>query len=137
MYRLSPIWYREGLPEILQKFSDVMRGRPASSFLMPSFPTPKFESDGVHLSAYSGLEFVLHLFDSVNSILDLQQLDPDSRSVVSTEATRVLEDRVMALEQDHRRLNRVVEHKIAVDTELDDFRENERWLIKVKLIERT
>ena len=126
MYRLSPIWYREGLPEILQKFSDVMKGRPASSFLMPSFPTPKFESDGVHLSAYSGLEFVLHLFDSVNSILDLQQLDPDSRSVVSTEATRVLEDRVMVLEQDHRRLNQRFEFKSAVDAELSDWQENIR-----------
>ena len=65
MYRLAPIWYREGLPEILQKFSDVMKARPDNSFLMPSFPTPQFQSDGVHLSPYSGLEFVLHLFDSV------------------------------------------------------------------------
>ena len=103
-----------------------MKGRPASSFLMPSFPTPKFESDGVHLSAYSGLEFVLHLFDSVNSILDLQQLDPDSRSVVSSEATRVLEDRVMVLEQDHRRLNDRFEFKSAVDAELSDWQENIR-----------
>jgi hypothetical protein len=33
----------------------------------------------------------------------------------------------MVLEQDHRRLNRFVEHKNAVDAELADFRENERF----------
>ena len=44
IYRLAPIWYREGLPEILQKFSDVMKARPDNSFLMPSFPTPQFQS---------------------------------------------------------------------------------------------
>ena len=31
--------------------------------LLPSFATPAFESDGVHLTPYSGLEFVLHLFE--------------------------------------------------------------------------
>ena len=32
----------------------------------------------------------------------------------------------MAMEQDHRHLNNVVESKIAVDAELSDLRENER-----------
>ena len=126
MYRLAPIWYREGLPEILQKFSDVMKARPDNSFLMPSFPTPQFQSDGVHLSPYSGLEFVLHLFDSVKTILDVKELDPEARSVVSNEATRVLEDRMMVLEQDHRRLNQKFEFKSAVDAELLDWQENIR-----------
>ena len=57
MYGQSPIGYREGLPEILQKFSDVMKAKPGNSFLMPSFPTPQFESGGVQLSSYSGLEY--------------------------------------------------------------------------------
>lgn len=50
----------------------------------------------------------------------------DSEVVTKTcESTRVLEDRVMALEQDHRRLNRVVEKKSAIDAEMSDFRTNE------------
>ena len=126
MYRTNPIWYRDGLPEILKKFSDVMRARPSNSHLLPSFPTPSFESDGVHLSAYSGLEFVLHLFDSVGSILDQQSLDSGSREIVASESTRVLEDRVMVLEQDHRRLNQKFEAKTAVDAELSDWQENIR-----------
>ena len=65
MYRLHPTWYRDGLPEIMTLFSQTMsQERPANLHLIPSFPTPAFESDGVHLTAYSGLEFILHLFDS-------------------------------------------------------------------------
>ena len=126
MYRTNPIWYRDGLPEILKKFSDVMRVRPSNCNLLPSFPTPTFESDGVHLSAYSGFEFVLHLFDSVGSILEKRSLDPVSRDHVTSESTRVLEDRVMVLEQDHRRLNQRFESKSAVDSELSDWQENIR-----------
>ena len=126
MYRLSPIWYREGLPEILQKFSDVMKSRPPNCHLMSSFPTPCYESDGVHLTAYSGLEFVLHLFDTVTEILTRLELDVESRSSLTVETSRVLEDRVMVLEQDHRRLNSKFEHKFAVDSELFDFQENLR-----------
>ena len=126
MYRTSPVWYREGLPEILQKFSDVMKNRPPSVLLMPSFPTPRFESDGIHLSAYSGMEFVLHLFDSAGELLDQQSLDLESKSTITNENTRVLEDRVMVLEQDHRRLNERFELKSAIDAELSDFQENIR-----------
>ena len=39
----------------------------------------------------------------------------------------MLEDRVMVLEQDHRRLNRVVEKMSATKAELADFRTNERY----------
>ena len=35
---------------------------------------------------------------------------------------------MMVLEQDHRRLNGVVEGKTAADAELDDFHANERFL---------
>ena len=34
---------------------------------------------------------------------------------------------MMALEQDHRRLNRIVDNKIAIDSEQSDFRQNERF----------
>ena len=57
MYRRSPLWYREGLPEILTRFSSFMREKPNTLHLLPSFPTPDYELDGIHLTAYSGLEF--------------------------------------------------------------------------------
>lgn len=126
MYRRSPIWYREGLPEILMKFSNVMLSRPASVLMMPSFSTPSFESDGVHLSAYSGLAFVLHLFDSANHLIDVQGLNQEAMTTIASESTRVLEDRVMVLEQDHHRLNSMFELKSAIDAELSDFQENIR-----------
>ena len=126
MYRRSPIWYREGLPEILMKFSSVMMSRPATVLMMPSFSTPSFESDGVHLSAYSGLAFVLHLFDSANHLIDVQGLNQEAMTTIASESTRVLEDRVMVLEQDHHRLNSMFELKSAIDAELSDFQENIR-----------
>ena len=127
MYRSRPIWYREGLPEILSLFSQVLRQDvPPNMKLLPSFATPDFEADGVHLTAYSGLEFILHLFDSAVDRLDSVDLPLPERSAIGQESTRVLEDRVMALEQDHRRLNRVVERKTAVDAEVADYQFNER-----------
>ena len=94
--------------------------------MMPSFPSPKYDPDGVHLTAYSGLEYVLHMFDSIQVVLSSLELDIDSKSSIATESSRVLEDRVMVLEQDHRRLNQKFEHKFAVDAELSDFQENIR-----------
>ena len=126
MYRFAPIWYREGLPEVMQKFSDVLKSCPPNCHLMPSFPTPNFEDDGVHLTAYSGFEFVLHMFDSITSVLSSLELAPEQKSMVVSESSRVLEDRMMVLEQDHRRLNRKFESKTAEDAELSDFQENIR-----------
>ena len=127
MYRTNPVWYREGLPEILTLFSSVLScDRPDNLRILPSFPTPEFESDGVHLTAYSGLEYILHLFDASHEILALLDTAPEIAAIKSSESTRVLEDRVMALEQDHRRLNKVVEKKTAADAELSDFHANER-----------
>ena len=128
MYRTSPVWYREGLPEVLGVFSQTLGHGPdipKNLRLLPSFPTPEYESDGVHLTAYSGQEYLLHLFDSAQ---DLLERSPELSDVTSrtSESNRVLEDRVMVLEQDHRRLNRVVENKIAIDAELSDFHQNER-----------
>ena len=109
MYRKSPTWYREGLPEILTRFSsDLIREKPANVHLLPSFPTPDFEADGLHLTAYSGLEFVLHLFDCSVEILDSINTDCATLAPRASEATRLLEDRMVALEQDHRRLNQVI-----------------------------
>ena len=133
MYRTSPVWYREGLAEILSLFSQTFRrDKPDNLHLLPSFATPEYDSGGVHLTPYSGLEFLMHLFDSANDLLDQLLLPPEERAEATSEANRVLEDRVMVLEQDHRRLNRVVEDKTASDEELHDFHENERleiWFV--------
>ena len=128
MYRTSPTWYREGLPEVLTLFSQSLTSdKPANLHLLPSFATPDYEGDGVHLTPYSGLEYILHLLDSSHDLLALIEAPLDEVAIKSCESTRVLEDRVMALEQDHRRLNRVVESKTAVDAELDDFHKNEKF----------
>ena len=124
MYRKSPLWYCDGLPEVLTSFSGAFRGKPSNLHLLPSFSTPDYEGDGVHLTAYSGLEYMIHLFDSSMSYLDMLSRDCDERHPVATEVTRLLEDRVIMLEQDHRRLNKDVEMKAAVDAELHDYHEN-------------
>ena len=54
------------------------------------------------------------------------ELPLPERAIKGGESTRVLEDRMTAIEQDHRRLNRVVENKTAADAELRDFHANER-----------
>ena len=125
MYRASPVWYREGLPEVLTSFSQVFsQDKPPNLHLLSSFPTPAFLKDGVHLTSFSGLEFLLHLFDGSQDLLDGLEAAPDALASKRSENTRVLEDRVMALEQDHRRLNRIVESKVAIDAEYSDFRDN-------------
>ena len=78
MYRTTPIWYREGLPEILTLFSQSFSSdRPNNLRLLPSFPTPQFEADGVHLTAYSGLEYILHLFDASSELIDRFKAAPE------------------------------------------------------------
>ena len=130
MYRTSPVWYREGLPEILTMFSGTFGSsseRPSNLHVLPSFGLPEFESDGVHLTVYSALQFILHLFDSSQELVENLSSSQPEITTRNSEASRVLEDRVMVLEQDHRRLNRIVEHKIAIDSELSDFHSNERF----------
>ena len=127
MYRRSPLWYRDGLPEVLIKFSDIFKNRPSNVLIAQSFQTPELEGDGVHLTAYSGLEYVLHLFDSACKVIDESKSPLDETSARTTEAVRVLEDRMVAIEQDHRRLVKAFDTKFAEDAELHDFQENVRW----------
>ena len=127
MYRQVPLWYRDDLAGVLSRFSAASKKVTSSNFgLMPSYSTPSFEADGVHLTAYSGLEFVLHLFDSARALITALSAPDAERESAANASTRLLEDRVVALEQDHRRLNTVVELKTAIDSELEDFRANER-----------
>ena len=76
---------------------------------------------------FPGLEFVLHLFDSARVTIESASSSLEAKSVQSSESNRVLEDRMMALEQDHRRLNKFVEWRAAIDSELADFHENVRY----------
>ena len=95
MYRLSPLWYRDNLPQILTKFSEVFSRRSKNILMLPSFATPTLEDDGVHLTAYSGLEFMLHMFDSAKTVIDSASLSPEISSSIQVEATRVIEDRLL------------------------------------------
>lgn len=127
MYRRSPLWYRDGVSEVMSKFSSMLStSRPANLSLLPSFSSPDFDADGIHLTQTSGLEFIFHLFDSSKSVLALSTQSLDARQGVACEAVRALEDRMMATEQDHKRLNSSFEAKMAVDSELADFQENVR-----------
>jgi hypothetical protein len=127
MYRRSPLWYRDGLPEVLTRFSSSYQKLSTPNLmLLPSFQTPSYENDGVHLNAYSGLEFVLHLFDSSNQLLTTIESTPAVRESQAFESNRSLGDRVVALEQGFNRLSSGFEIKAAIDAELNDFRANER-----------
>ena len=114
------------MAKVLTHFSGAARNysRP-NLHLMPSFPTQAYEVDRVHLNAYSGFEFVLHLFDSSQSLLDSLSAPGVVRKSAASESTRLLEDRVMALEQDHHRLNSLMELKTA---EAQDLAANDRML---------
>ena len=55
MYRTTPIWYRDGLPEILVKFSrmwELLEDRPHNLLLLPSFQRVQLDADGVHLTPF-------------------------------------------------------------------------------------
>ena len=68
MYRTRPYWYTTSLPEVLMEFSAVVSAnRPPNLHLLEGFATPEFLQDGVHLTPYSGLRFVVHLFDAATS----------------------------------------------------------------------
>jgi hypothetical protein len=129
MYRRSPLWYRDGLPEVMTRFSNSFAKNSLSIrnlFALPGFATPAFEADGVHLTPYSGYQYVLHLFSRAQVVLDAIAANPDSSQVASGEDVRALQDRVMATEQDLRRLSSELELKTAHDAELACYRANER-----------
>ena len=126
MYRLTPLWYRDGLSEILTKFPSAFKELPKNVLLLPSFASPNLDPDGVHLSLYSGMEFVLHLFDSATSVIEALSLPLAESIKITQESARSLADRVVVLEQDHQRLNQEFENKFAEDSEYADFQTNLR-----------
>ena len=89
MYRLTPLWYRDGAAEVLLKFAQVFRDdKPRNLHLLASFPVPKLEADEVHLTPFLGLEFVMHLFDSADMLLDSLKSSSDSKTAKNTETIR-------------------------------------------------
>ena len=127
MYRTTPLWYLDGINDVLKKFSSSMNvERPKNLLLGSSFSSPVLESDGVHLTPYSGYEYILHLFDDSAHLIKGLSKPPEAFVLSHQESIRALEDRVVVLEQDHRRLNKSHEDKSAVDAEADDFLENQR-----------
>jgi hypothetical protein len=127
MFRARPVWYRDGLAEVLQKFSSVMScERPVNLLLLPSFPTPEFESDGIHLTPYAGLEYIIHLFDSAKEVLASSVASTPALLDRGSEATRLLEDRMMVVEQRQQLFSKSLEMKTAIDAELACFQENVR-----------
>ena len=127
MYRLKPEWYHDHLPEILLQFSKFMSPlQKEGVHLLPSFSGADVEDDGIHLTPYSGLKFVVHLFDSsLDVIKSLSAPLPEGVARVG-ELSRVLEDRVSVLEQDSRHHRQEFRLKVARDSELADFAENAR-----------
>ena len=127
MYRQLPEWYRNGLPQLLPQFSKSLSALRSQGFhLLPSLQAQDLDSDGVHLTPYAGLKYIVHLFDSsLDAIKTCAAPAPAILSSVS-EAARALEDRVVVLEHDQRHLRRELELKTAIDSELADFEENVR-----------
>ena len=80
----------------------------------------------MHLTASSGLEYLFFLFDSAKDVIVASGTETEVKVSTGSEATRVLDDRVMGLEQDHLRLNQSFEIFYAVNAEQDDFQENVR-----------
>jgi hypothetical protein len=125
LYRRTPNWFRDGMPEILLRFSSSFAK--SSLFVknmlaLPGFATPTYDQDGIHLTLYSGYEYVLHLFARAQAALDALESSPESLKQVPTEDVRSLQDRMTATEQDLKRLNSAFETKSVADAELACFR---------------
>ena len=126
MYRTTPQWYSDGLSEVMLRFSAQMsKDKPANLMLLPSFPSPSLETDGVHLTPFSGLEYILFLFDSSTEMLEKSKLSSGALIACNSEAIRSLEDRVVVLEQDRTRMSKNADEKSAYDAEHRDFLENQ------------
>ena len=127
MYRTTPVWYREGLSEVMLKFSSTLRGKaniPSNLCLLSSFAKPQLEVDGVHLNPYSGLQNIVYLFEAPQEAFSRSFLAPELKVGQLSEDHRALEDRVAVLEQDNVRLSRKFDLETAVRAEFDDFQEN-------------
>ena len=112
MYRTSPIWYRDALPDILCQFSQIynkLEERPHNLLQLSSFSKIQLEADGVHLTPFSGMSYILHLFDTAQEVRDALELPAEARMQRNESKCLAVEDRMLVIERDHSRLNRKFE----------------------------
>ena len=132
LYRNHPIWYQQGLAQVASRFSSIMTtAQPANLYLLPSFISQDLSPDGIHLTAVSGLHYVLHLFDQSEAVLALDPREPELKLVKVQEAVRHHDDRLSYLEGRHGHLQVNLGIKTAVDHEFKDWmtnRSEEDWL---------
>ena len=105
--------------------------QPANLYLLPSFISQDLSPDGIHLTAVSGLHYVLHLFDQSEAVLALDPREPELKLVKVQEAVRHHDDRLSYLESRHGHLQVNLGIKTAVDHEFKDWmtnRSEEDWL---------
>ena len=70
MYRYSPIWDSERLPEVLHGYSQILScGKPPNLHLLSGFPTPEYNKEGEYMTTFSRLEFLLHLFEGAEAAI--------------------------------------------------------------------
>ena len=132
LYRPLPLWYRDSMAEIAEKFSACYGGnRPENFHLLPSFISQNLCPDGILLNPVSGLHYILHLFDQTVSVLEVAQAPPDHRLAGVLESVRSHDDRLAYIENDHSRLHDRVDRRIAIESEFSDWitnRSEEDWL---------
>ena len=129
MYRTSPIWYRDALPDILCQFSQIynkLEERPHNLLQLSSFSKIQLEADGVHLTPFSGMSYILHLFDTAQEVRDALELPAEARMQRNESKCLAVEDRMLVIERDHSRLNRKFELQYAANSESIDLQENIR-----------
>ena len=95
----------------------MTNNQPANLFLIPSFISQDLSPDGVHLTAVSGLHYLLHLFDQSEAILALDPREPELKLVKVQESVRQHDDRLSYLESRHGGLHESVCLKTAIDHE--------------------
>ena len=131
LYRHHPNWYQRNLTQIATTFSSVFSTDARPNFhLLPSFSSQDLLPDGVFLTPVSGLHYVLHIFDSAESVLASSVLGNEAQLSLVRESVRQLDDRTVYLENRHNRLVDVTNMRAAFDAEFNDFvmnRSEEDW----------
>ena len=132
MYRTTPLWYRQHLPELANVFSTTFsRDKPPNLVMLPSFINQDLLEDGFHLNPVTGLYYLLHLFDESEKLLMLGNSGIDNTVSLVSETSRSNRDRIVMLEHDHFRLANQVNQKVAADAEFSEWvmnRSEENWL---------
>lgn len=132
LYRHQPLWYNRSLAQVATRFSSAFSATsPANLHLLPSFISQDLLHDGVFLSPVSGLHYMLHVFDTTQTILDSLGSSTEAQLVQVRENVRVHDDRLAYLENKHDGIKKKVSHKAALDSEFNDWilnRSEEDWL---------